>query len=50
MLSKQYFSILLIQQNDLIFGKYKITSEQVIDGLEKYNKFLSSGLNDAVEL
>ena len=47
---KQYFDILLPEQNNLIYEKYGINANELINGLEDYNKFLSTGLNNAINL
>lgn len=47
---KKYFEILMSGQNDLIYNTYGITAEELILGLENYNKFISFGLQEAKEI
>ncbi len=47
---KQYFETLLLAQNELVVDEYGISAIEIIDGLEKYNKFLSIGFNDSLEV
>ncbi len=44
---QRYFEILLIKQNDLIFDSYGITAKELIEKLEKYNKYLSFGIEES---